>query len=442
MSMEDLLRGYESSLSGAAKERAAAANRRASQRERPYIPAYDAGPKRRRDWNIQDYNWYGRDTARRYGVSDADLQRAYETLSDVDRIRAKDLGPAFMLREAGIPFTTPEHRRPTTAPGAPDFGPTPTPTPPGSGPGPGPVPPPPLPTDPIFDPLPPPPPDPEAPPEASPIPPTPPPFPWIPELNTMPSIPGPAPPMPVLPPFGGSMAPPAPLAPPAPPAPPVSSPYTAPAPRARPLPGGSIPGPDPGYTTGPGPYPPYLGGQPTWGNPTDPHLLPFTPGSILPPGRGGQPPWWWNEVIPPSPLAPPGFPSAARNPFYGNTGGYNVGSPYYAPMSTWGFYPMPFMGQHMPGSYGAVTPGMGSWFSGAPLGFNPTPGFNKSPPGITNDFTPANAFQDFSNAFSQFSEFVTSPDFSAFGSPMQYPYNYMQQGAPRLQNPSMYVSQV
>ena len=311
-------------------------------RMRDYNAAYDAGPARRENWDVRDYNWASPGMFERHGTTAEELQQAYGQLSDADRIRAGYMGPTRLLQMAGM--------REMPAPGS-GFGgahvqdPRPAPAPPS-------------PFDPSYDPLPPPA---VLPPEDPPVAPAPPPPAWV-EPPAAPPIAQP----PAAPPIAEP-----------PVAPPVTPPTTPPAPS----PGGQVPTPPgtgaPGGATGgvgPGPFPPYLGGQATWGNPTDPHLLPFSPGSILPPGQGGNPPAWWNEIIQPSPLAPPGFPTTVRNPYFGNTGGFNVGSPYYAPMSTWGFYPMTHMAQHMPGSFGMVTPGMGSWYTGSPVGFNPTPG--------------------------------------------------------------------
>ncbi len=284
--------------------------------------------------------WYGADTPGRIGTSEAELQQAYDSLSDADKVRVRYLGPSAMLQLAGMrqgpapgsgfggqsPYDpTPIIDRPTQPPGAPTS-----------------------PFDPSYDPLPPPA---VLPPENPAVPPAPPAPSWVNQTPSSPPVV--TPPAPMAPP---PAAPAAPAAPPVPAAPPIAQ-------LPAPVPSG---GPD----VGPGPYPPVLGGQATWGNPTDPYLMPFSPGSILPSGQGGNPPAWWNEIRQPQQIAPPMWPTTARNPYLGNAGGFNIGTPYFAPMSSWGFYPMAHMSQHMPGSFGMATPGMGSWFTGAPVGFN------------------------------------------------------------------------
>ena len=85
-------------------------------------------------------------------------------------------------------------------------------------------------------------------------------------------------------------------------------------------------------------------------------------------GVGAYPPPWWGEILRPPPLAPPQWPTVGANPYLGSMGGFGVGTPPSAPFSSWGFYPMPFMSQHMPGSFGMATPGMGSWYTGGGMG--------------------------------------------------------------------------
>lgn len=308
-------------------------------------PAYVGGTERRAGLSATDLFSPGQ--LARSGITQDEFNQAYASLSDADRVRTRYMSPTWVLQQAGMrdqpapgsgfggasPYdpgaASPPITRPTVPPG----------TPPAS------------PFDPSYDPLPPPA---VLPPENPAVPPTPPAPPWV---NQQPAAPA-APPI--------AQPPPA-VTPPGPPSSAAPAPLSSPSQGAAPTPSG-------GGGVGPGPYPPFLGGQATWGNPTDPYMLPFSPGSILPPGRGGNPPAWWNEIRQPQQIAPPMWPTTARNPYLGNAGGFNIGTPYFAPMSSWGFYPMPHMSQHMPGSFGMATPGMGSWFTGAPVGFNPSPG--------------------------------------------------------------------